>query len=406
MLKYLILISSITVAMMAALFSITGIASLFSAKFFAVVVMAAALEMGKLVMASYLYRWWKKTPILLRVYSIISVVILMGITSIGIYGYLSVAHGAVAAPLDVVRGEIYSIESQQQSLMDQITNLGAQNDGMERRKEQNLVRRDSPSDELDARSLWLSIQQENADLDVRVANNGNLITDARSERARLDSVKVVLNAELSQSDFGPYIYIADTLNISIGVVVHWFVLFIVLVFDPLAISLILAYNNIVVKEMEARGEEIDETKGFSPFGKTENTPSSTKMTPPEPWPEPPEEAEPLVQMEPNKQPDWIEEPPVVQSVARLVPRELSPPEPTPPELEVVEEEDVELDAHPEEFVITAPELPPPLMDAEAFGEIVEAEEELPEVVEVEEVDDESISPTPHGPISTTNEFPA
>jgi len=208
------------------------------------------------------------------------------------------------------------------------------------------------------------------------------------------------------------------------------------VFDPLAISLILAYNNIVVKEMEARGEEIDETKGFNPFQKgevntpnvqnpepekieqveslpeppvlssvarlmpTENPPppSETHLVTPEEvaavWvPVPPEEPEteeatgeePPVHMEPNQQPDWIEEPPVVQSVARLVPRELSPPEPTP-ELEVVEEED-----EPEDFVKAVSD-----SIIETIGN---------QTVEATDGDDEPPPPPPLPRLSTTNDFP-
>ena len=271
MFKHLVWISAIIVALCAALFSVTGIATLFSAKFYAVVAMATALEIGKLVMASYLYRWWGKTPILLKTYAVAAVGILMVVTSIGIYGYLTAAYAQVAAIPQNTLNEISFAETRQNSLNEIIQRLRQDNATIDSRQTQaqaalnNIL---AGQTELSQRSAFANLRQEIADLDVERQGNNARVESAITERDSLENVKVTLNAELNtNSDIGPFIYIARTLDLPLDTVVKWFVLVLIFVFDPLAISLILAYNNIVMKEMEARGEEIDETKGFSPFWK-------------------------------------------------------------------------------------------------------------------------------------------
>lgn len=90
--KYLTLITAISIAAVAAYFSIIGLASIFSGAFISVVVMASALEIGKLVAATWLHLEWKSTGWFTRTYLTFAVIVLMFITSMGIFGYLSKAH--------------------------------------------------------------------------------------------------------------------------------------------------------------------------------------------------------------------------------------------------------------------------------------------------------------------------
>ena len=89
MFTLMLALSALLVAGCAAYFSVLGIATLFSGHFWSVVIMAGSLELGKLVSTSFLYRYWKKTVWFLKIYMIVAVLVLMGITSLGIYGYLS-----------------------------------------------------------------------------------------------------------------------------------------------------------------------------------------------------------------------------------------------------------------------------------------------------------------------------
>lgn len=90
--KYLTLITAISIATVAAYFSIIGLASIFSGAFISVVVMASTLEIGKLVAATWLHLEWKSTGWFTRTYLTFAVIVLMFITSMGIFGYLSKAH--------------------------------------------------------------------------------------------------------------------------------------------------------------------------------------------------------------------------------------------------------------------------------------------------------------------------
>ena len=87
--KHLVIFTSLLIAGCAAYFSVYGIGLLFSGATIAVMIMASSLELGKLVTTSWLFRYWNKANILMRVYMIFAVFALMGITSLGIFGFLT-----------------------------------------------------------------------------------------------------------------------------------------------------------------------------------------------------------------------------------------------------------------------------------------------------------------------------
>ena len=89
---YLVGLSAFLIAGSAAFFSVFGISKLFSGAALAVIIMAGSLEIGKLVGASFLYRYWNKISLWLKVYMLVGVITLVGITSAGIFGYLSNAY--------------------------------------------------------------------------------------------------------------------------------------------------------------------------------------------------------------------------------------------------------------------------------------------------------------------------
>src|SRR6056300_1260595 len=88
----LTLLSALSISGVAAYYSIIGLATIFPGAFWPVVIMGSVLEAGKLVCASWLYRNWKRTNILLRSYLFFAVIVLIMVTSMGIFGFLSKAH--------------------------------------------------------------------------------------------------------------------------------------------------------------------------------------------------------------------------------------------------------------------------------------------------------------------------
>ena len=107
----LIAFSALAVSATAAFYSVTGLSKLFIGASFAVIIMAASLELAKLVIASYLYQYWTKTNILLKTYLTIAVLVLILITSAGIYGFLSSAYEQTASKNIVVEKRIAALES-------------------------------------------------------------------------------------------------------------------------------------------------------------------------------------------------------------------------------------------------------------------------------------------------------
>jgi len=107
---YVVLISSLTLAVSAAYYSVFGISKLFSAQAIAVAITAGALEASKLITATYLHRYWKHLNILFKTYLTSAVIILMFITSLGIYGFLTSAYQTTANELFIINKEVSVIE--------------------------------------------------------------------------------------------------------------------------------------------------------------------------------------------------------------------------------------------------------------------------------------------------------
>ena len=106
----LIAASALSISVAAAFYSVTGLSMLFAGVSGAVIWMGSSLEVSKLVIASLLYQYWDKLNKLLKTYLSIALVILMFITSAGIYGYLSSGYSTTSTKMDVINKEISSIE--------------------------------------------------------------------------------------------------------------------------------------------------------------------------------------------------------------------------------------------------------------------------------------------------------
>lgn len=267
MFKYLLLLSSVLIALCAAFFSVTGIAALFAGKYWTVLVMASSLELGKLVAASFLYRYWVTTAKPLKVYLTVGVTVLMLITSIGIYGYLSAGYAQVAATPQQSMNQISMLESREQTLLDNVNGWRQDNTAIEARRSQansTLGSVLSGNTQLNQRSAFSNLRQEIADLDKQKTTNNQLIQKAQQEHDSLDAIRVGLMGEVNSSGkIGQFMYVAKALNVPLDSVVKWFVLILVFVFDPLAVSLILAYNAVVKQESKQKVNTVVSTKPFA-----------------------------------------------------------------------------------------------------------------------------------------------
>lgn len=261
----LLAITSLTatfVATCAAIFSVTGIAKLFAGSFISVAVMAASLELGKIVSVSFLYQNWQRIPRLLKTYLCIASVTLMIVTSAGIYGYLSSAYSRVSeaptrlnAQVQTTRGQISTAElgiKRKTTRLDQVVALKYQ---QENRLDSLTIRARQGS-----ASVVRGVQASLAQSDKTIAQLQAELASLEKSRDSLSAIAISAETEINtNSDIGTFVYIAKIFNVPLDSVVKWFMFVIVLVFDPLAIALILAVNFLVKHPQGRSDEEISDT---------------------------------------------------------------------------------------------------------------------------------------------------
>ena len=243
---FIIALSALSVSASAAVYSITGLSMLFAGASTAVMIMASSLEISKLVIASLLYQYWNKLNKILRIYLTIAAVILILITSAGIYGYLSSAYQKTADQTSIVDSRVASLETkkklyentragilqEKQSLSELKGSLSKGSTTQFTDRKGNLV----------VRSNNASIKQiENASKsDDKLSSKLDIINDSIfSIESKILEVKTNATAT---SELGPLKYLSALTGITMDRIINWYILVIIFVFDPLAIALVIAAN--------------------------------------------------------------------------------------------------------------------------------------------------------------------
>ena len=243
MINYLAFLTSLLVAGVAAYFSIIGLATIFAGSFWPVVVMAGALEIGKLVTAAFLHIRWSDINRLMRWYLSTSVVVLMLITSLGIFGFLAKANIE-----QTLQGDGTSLEL---SIIDK--RLDAKNAELNRIEERlanldNIIATARPQDRnyIDRRQ-----RDERAeiadDIDIVVAE----IVELNEDKLPLQREQLVQTGEI-----GPILYVAemiygeDVAEDKIDNAARILIMFIIFVFDPLAVLLLISSVGLIAKDRE------------------------------------------------------------------------------------------------------------------------------------------------------------
>jgi len=278
-LKFLVGLVALSLAVCAAFFSVTGLCKLFAGAATAVIVMASTLEASKLVLASFLYQSWSTVSKTLRAYLLIAIAIIAMITSIGIYGFLSSAYQKTKSKFDLTQTTTDSLNTQKQyyestiktvqlqlnAKNTQLTNLTSIRTSQENRATQlTATNRSTRYADRSARETDLSIKLVNKEID---SLNKKIISYTDSVgRLTIAAKQVGLKNELS-SELGSLVYISQTLNVSMDKVVNILILLFIIVFDPLAICMVLAFNflnkksedTIIPKELKEEVVIIKET---------------------------------------------------------------------------------------------------------------------------------------------------
>lgn len=278
MFKYILGASAFLLAGCAAFFSVKGIALLFAASFWSVAIMAGSLEIAKLVCASYLYRYWENINKLLRQYMLAATILLMGITSLGIFGFLSDAFQRNFSQYSLNVAKIQALKSQQTFITSQVDfNKSKLKDLIDLQKTyqsslDSVVKQDVTTTKtssglfgggktekvtdaklLDSRNKIVEGSQQNINslfnqIQIVTTELSNLETKASQTAQEI----MVLEADNTKGEIGTFKFVAEAFGMKIENAVRLFIILIVIVFDPLAVALVIAYNSIVSR----RGESV------------------------------------------------------------------------------------------------------------------------------------------------------
>ena len=264
-LAWLLLITGLTISAVAIYYSVVGLAAIFSAAVIPIIVMGSALEVAKLVCASWLKANWSRAPVLLKTYMTVAVTVLMLITSMGIFGFLSKAHN----DQNLVSGDVQS----KLAIYDEKIKTAKENIEADRRQ---LKQMDEAVDQVMARSkdergannanaIRKSQQRDRVALAKSIETNQKLIASLNDEAAPIRAEIRKVEAEV-----GPLKYIAKFIYGENGTnenmlekAVTWVIILIVIVFDPLAVIMLLgaqmtfAWNN---KGKDPLAEEQEESQ--------------------------------------------------------------------------------------------------------------------------------------------------
>jgi len=329
----------------AAFFSVRGISLLFAGSMIPVAIMASSLEVGKLMAASFLYRQWKRLKLLMKFYLSVAVVLLIGITSLGVYGYLSDAFDKTMSQvklyetnieqtqkqIDTYQKEINKIEgaadlidtkanesitqyqkiyddfvadqrARQQALRDQLKMLNEavavvenqpgglfsnKKKKLQELKDQQAEDRNTISNSL--KEIDVSISDEYKKFTVKVerlresteqvpdnVQDVNTIYD-KIRGKELEILK--LREDIRNTDIGSFKFIARSFDMELEQVVKWFIFIICVVFDPLAVVLVVGLNMMIADRWQQLEKPVATEHKKKVAQPTENQPIVTTISP-------------------------------------------------------------------------------------------------------------------------------
>jgi len=235
---YLTLITALSISGVAAWYSIAGLAAIFSASILPIIIMGSVLEVGKLVTASWLYQNWTRVPFLLKTYLTTAVIVLMFITSMGIFGFLAKAH--------IEQG----LGNNESSIK------AAQIETRIQRENREIERNEAILEQLDdALQRYIELGAVSKGLEARENQTGEREAIQRSINQATENIvslqermaQIQLQVSAFKAEVGPLAYVAELLygedtDEVIEDAVRAVILIIVFVFDPLAVLLVIAAN--------------------------------------------------------------------------------------------------------------------------------------------------------------------
>jgi len=285
----LMVISTLTLSISAAYYSVFGLSSLFAGAKTEVIIMASALEFSKLIVASYLHNNWNKINTLLKTYLTMGVLILMLITSAGIYGFLTSAYQKTADQLSVLdkqtevvelkknrfQESLESYQLEKEQLNESISELskGLSNNVIQYKDKETgeIITTTSSSNRRALESQLNDSKEQRNSMSIKIEALTDSITKLDLQILDMES-----NNEVA-AEIGPLRYLSKITGKSMDVIVNWFTLLIVFVFDPLAVAMVIAINKYIGGNKEDEVEPLLSKKDVEVILKSnENPPQPTE----------------------------------------------------------------------------------------------------------------------------------
>jgi len=251
---FLIALSALSVSASAAFYSISGLSKLFAGAAFAVIIMAASLEIAKLVIASLLYQYRKTLPFLLKAYLSIACIVLILITSMGIYGFLSSAYQDTANKEGNVEARIVLIETKRDNVKEQLevyneekTSINESVTELRKGLSNNKVQwRDKETGQIITSTSSSTRRALTKQLDQAIERQTEVNTKVDELNEKIFNFETeIVEARIgdgSTSELGPLKYLSGLTGLPMDRIINYLLLTIIFVFDPLAIALVIAAN--------------------------------------------------------------------------------------------------------------------------------------------------------------------
>ncbi|MFZ9303290.1 MAG: hypothetical protein ACO239_07960 [Sediminibacterium sp.] len=265
----IIAFSALSVSASAAFYSISGLSKLFAGASFEVIIMASSLEISKLVIASLLYQYWDTINKILRTYLMVATVILILITSMGIYGFLSAAYQETANKAGNIDAQVSLVEVKRDNVKEQLTvytlekenitkaiadlRAGLANNVIQYKdKDGNLITSTS--------SATRNALEKQLDQAIGRQTDVNLKVDELNTQLfeyETEIVEIQTGSNLA-GELGPLKFLSGLTGIAMDKIINVLLLVIIFVFDPLAISLVIAANFAFAQINPIKAPEVEE----------------------------------------------------------------------------------------------------------------------------------------------------
>ena len=235
------LLTALVISSVAIYYSVTGLAAIFAASAMPIIIMGMSLEIGKLVTAVWLHKNWKTAPKVLKSYFMVATLVLMLITSMGIFGFLSRAHIEQAAPVGDITAQIEMIDAKIQTKKEEIANAQTTIKGLDEVVNQYLQK----GTDVKSVSSANNARKQNSGERVKLQKQIDL---AQKDITKLNEEKFPLSQKIrkAEAEVGPIKYIAQFIygpeagKDLFDRAVTWMIFIIIFVFDPLAVLLLIA----------------------------------------------------------------------------------------------------------------------------------------------------------------------